>query len=147
MIKKTRLHPPYKNGKPFFKKRNKPGVYLIYNYQGELLYVGYSGYDLYKTMYRHFQNWNDKKQIRVTYNPDNVQVRVIYTNSPKQANDLETALIIKKMPKDNPMKLWLNNTTDAKEDKIYKEFEEAPTMKSEEYRAAVNYDPYDIDIL
>ena len=51
------------------------------------------------------------------------------------------------MPKDNPMKLWLNNKTDAQEDKIYKEFEEAPTMKSEEYRAAVNYDPYDIDIL
>ena len=145
MVKKTRLHPPYQNGKPYFKKRNKPGVYLIYDYQGQLLYVGYSSNNLYRTMYRHFEQWQDKYQKHVTYNPENVQVRVIYTNTGRQAYNLETALIIKKDPKHNKQKK--EQQTNEKQEDIYKEFTNAPTMKSEEYRAAVNFDPYDIDIL
>ena len=136
-LQKTRLLPPYKNGKPTFKKRNKPGVYLIYDYSNNLRYVGYSGNNLYRTMYHHFQAWNDEKQIRITYNPDMYQVRVIYTHTPQQAQRLEKALIIHKKPTDNPQKYWITNTTDEKEEKIYHEFNDTPVSS--------NLDVFDVD--
>jgi hypothetical protein len=76
-------------------------------------------------MYRHFQSWNDKRQIRVTYyNLKDIKVRVIYTNTPQQASKLEKALIIKLKPTDNPTQYWLNYDTDKSEDKIYNNFME-----------------------
>lgn len=124
-MKKTRLQPPYnENNKTNFKARKKSGCYLIYK-DNVLRYVGYSGTDVYKAMYRHFQSWNDRRQIRVTYtNLKNIKVRVVYTNTPQQASKLEKALIIKLKPTDNPTQYWLNYDTDKSEDKIYSNFME-----------------------
>jgi len=122
IVEKIDAQPPYTNGKPTFKKRRRPGVYLIFKH-GVLRYVGYSGADLYKALYRHFQQWNDKTQVRVQYtNLAGIKVRVIYTNTKLQASRLEKALIIKEQPPDNPAQYWLDFETDNKEEEIYKEY-------------------------
>lgn len=102
---KQKLKKPYdEDGKTNFGLRNKAGVYLIYN-DTELRYIGYSGTDVYKTMYRHFQSWKDKTQVRVTYkNIKYVKCRIVYCNNSKQAEELERALIVKYKPIDNPNK-------------------------------------------
>ena len=93
----------------------KSGVYIIY-INGQLRYVGYSTTQLEKTILRHFQSWNDKTQIRVSYGPisrRNATVRVTLC-SPERAKKLESALIIKHKPIDNPDKLRRLITTDEK---------------------------------
>jgi len=97
---------PYTKGKPTFKLRGRPGVYIIFDNKA-VRYVGYSAHDVYKTMYRHFQRWQDKAQQRVTYSPtnNNLTARVIYTNTAAQALKLETAARIKYNPTDNPQKI------------------------------------------
>jgi excinuclease UvrABC nuclease subunit len=134
MVYKQKLQRPYKKGtnKCTFDIRNYPGVYMIYSDSKELLYVGYSGSDVYKALYRHFQSWNDKRQIRVTFNPDKVKVKLTYTNTGKEASDLETALIIKYQPKKNPQK-YIDYTTEPAEAKMLESFEEAPTEPVAEY--------------
>ena len=102
-MKKTRYKEPYnKLGKTNFGfTENKSGVYLIKSKRtNKIVYVGYSGSNLYKTMYRHFQSWIDETQTRVTYNKTGYAVRVVFT-TPKRASLLERALIIKYEPKDN----------------------------------------------
>jgi excinuclease UvrABC nuclease subunit len=108
-MKKTRWKEPYnKAGKTNFPERERPGVYLIKNkISGKIVYVGYSGNNLYRTMYRHFQTWNHSEQPIVTYQakgPDNYLCRVIYCTA-KQAVTLEEMLILKYKPEDNPQKL------------------------------------------
>ena len=127
---KSRKHPAYKNGKPYFTAK-RPGVYLIYQ-NNELVYVGHSSYDLYKTMYRHFQRWNDPKQARVTYSPENtnIKVRVIYTTAIR-AKKLEKALILKYQPKDNPEK-YENFVLDKKSEKVLIEAENEFTAITED---------------
>ena len=114
--------PPYdKDGNTLFNRRNTSGVYLIYkkvtilgNSKYQLSYVGYSGTNLYKTLYRHFEDWSASAQTRTTYkNLKNIRVEVIYTNTAEQAFNLEKALIIKLKPKDNPNK-YENYTKDLK---------------------------------
>jgi len=119
---KSALNSPYKNGKPFYTAK-KSGVYLIFK-NSTLHYVGYSSYNVYKTLYRHFQSWNDPQQIRVTYSPndDEIKVRVIYCNNTK-AKKLESALIIKYEPKDNPDKLS-NLIIDRREKKVLIELDD-----------------------
>ena len=74
-------------------------------------------------MYRHFQKWNDKSQIRIEYNnTNNLKIDIILTSTKLQASRLEKALIIKYKPKDNPEQYWLNFDTDDKEQEIYKEY-------------------------
>ena len=118
---KSKLNPPYKNGKPFYTAK-QPGVYLIYN-NNKLVYVGFSSYNLYKTMYRHFQRWNDPTQVRVTYNPNNpnLKVRVIYTTAAR-AKKLEKAIILQYQPKDNPEK-YNNYVLDKQSEKTLIEAE------------------------
>jgi len=106
---KTRFLPPYKqNGRTTFpESMERPGVYLI-KLDGQLSYVGFSGSDLYKALYRHFQRWNDKRAPRVVYPPSlraRCTVRVVYCNTAAQAAQLEKALILFHKPKDNPDKL------------------------------------------
>ena len=116
------IKPYNEKGKPTFKKRNVKGVYIIRN-KKDILYIGYSGTDLYKTMYRHFQKWNDKSQVRIEYkNINNLKIDIILTSTKLQASRLEKALIIKYKPKDNPDQYWLNFDTDDKEQEIYKEY-------------------------
>lgn len=132
MLYKERLQKPYffkkgyKRHSATFSKRGKTGVYQIFQ-DGELLYVGMSAKAVYKALYRHFQDWSSSKQQRVTYDPDQVKVRVTYTNTVKQAEDLEKSLIIKKKPRDNPIQYSINYDTDPDENKIYKEFIEENT--------------------
>lgn len=139
MIKLRAVNPYNSQGKPVFKDRLRPGVYVIMK-NGRPLYVGFSGTDLYKTMYRHFQSWNDPHQVRVTYNPQDrdIKTRVIYTNTAKQAADLERAIIIKHEPRDNPQKL-LNYTTTPAEEKIYTTFEIVPTTPVHEFEGEIPF--------
>ncbi len=96
-----RVKPYQSNGKTTFSLQGKPGVYLIY-LKEKVVYVGYSGTNLYKTMYRHFQSWKDKTQTRVVYSDlTNITVRVVYTNTAGTASRLEKALIKKYNPVDN----------------------------------------------
>jgi endonuclease YncB( thermonuclease family) len=121
-MKVSRAKPAYKNNRPSFKTRRRPGVYMIY-VNGVLRYVGFSTYDVYKTMYRHFQSWQDSTQVRIIYprHPE-VKIRVIYTNTPKQAATLERALRIKYQPTDNPQQL-IDVKPTRQEEKIYDKFE------------------------
>lgn len=111
-FKKTKLVKPYTNGKPTLKKLYKPGAYIIYKDPGTdekkvPLYVGFSGSNVYKTLYRHFQSWNDRSQVRTTYSKFGpYKVRVILCG-PKTAANLERVLLSKLQPKDNPRKLAL----------------------------------------
>jgi excinuclease UvrABC nuclease subunit len=99
-MKVTRFYQPYlKNGKTRFPARAKPGVYLI-KQAGIIIYVGYSGVDVYKALYRHYQSWIDEHQERQTFDPDKTTVRVIYTTA-NRARLLEGALINKYIPTDN----------------------------------------------
>jgi succinyl-CoA synthetase beta subunit len=83
-------------------------------------------------MYRHFQRWNDPKQVRVTYSPDNtnIKVRVIYTTAIR-AKKLEKALILKYQPKDNPEK-YENFVLDKKSEKVLIEAENEFTAITED---------------
>jgi excinuclease UvrABC nuclease subunit len=94
-----------KQGKPNFPDiKNKSGVYLIANTKNKIVYVGYSGSNLYKTMYRHFQSWDDDKQVRATFPKKGYKVRLVFMSKSK-AQKLEKALILKYKPKGNPDKL------------------------------------------
>ena len=72
-------------------------------------------------MYRHFQRWEQSTQRRVLYDPNdkNIRVRVIYVNTPINADRLEKALIIKLKPSDNIQQYWINYDLDQPEKDIY----------------------------
>lgn len=77
VVRVSRWFPPYiKKGKQWrttlrYITKSTCGVYIIRSKQTkDILYVGYSGQkggQLEKTLYRHFQSWEDKKQRRVTF--------------------------------------------------------------------------------
>jgi len=107
---KTKWFFPYvvKNNKlkPNFRILNakfNTGVYLIKETKtNKVIYVGYSGSNLHKTMYRHFQKWNDKTQQRTVLNKNGYKVRVIFA-PPARAAKLEKYLIGLYKPKYNTM--------------------------------------------
>ena len=104
---RTRWFNPYnENGKPSLKILNKKfstGVYFIKSKRtGKIIYIGFSSSNLYKTIYRHFQTWNDSRD-RIVYNKTGYQVRIIFT-PPKRAAELERYLINKMQPADNVQK-------------------------------------------
>ena len=113
---KTRFVEPYKKNENGVLKPNLPylrydkiqsGVYLIKSERtGNIVYVGVSETNLYRTIYRHFQQWTDisrTKQTRFTYKKEGYKVRVIFTTK-SRALILEKYLILKINPKDNPRK-------------------------------------------
>ena len=111
-MKKSRFKKPYKADNKNTNFRNsskKSGVYIIKSAKtNKILYVGYSASDLYRTMYRHFQSWNDNTQQRITYkNRSSYLVRLVFT-SPARANKLEEGLRAKYQPQDNPQQIKLN---------------------------------------
>lgn len=121
---KTKQAPPYYQEKnkmrlsATFALRNVGGVYLIFK-KDVLIYCGFSRNNLYRTLYRHFQEWGTSTQTRVVYkNLKDITVRVIYCRNGEQAEKLEKAIIIKHQPKDNPEK-YKRYTTDKKEEEIY----------------------------
>lgn len=108
----------------------KTGVYLVYRPTKQtrngkrvlvLRYIGFSGYNLYKTIYRHFQRWDDPNQVRITYPKRSTFLRVIFT-TPARAIKLEEELQRRLNPKDNPRK----PETRAKTQKKYKGLGPAP---------------------
>ena len=104
--------------------KNKAGVYIIYNLQGQPVYIGYSAGQLEKTIMRHFQSWKDPRQVRVSYADKYAyKVRIVITTQ-QRAQALERALIIKYKPKDNPDKLQLYAPSSFENDML-NEFEEA----------------------
>lgn len=107
-MQKSRFKPPYTaDGKTNFRHINKKaGVYIIKSKRtGDIVYIGHSKTNLYRTMYRHFQSWDDPLQRRVVYKQkNNYLVRVVFT-SPARAEKLERGLIAKYKPKDNPYKI------------------------------------------
>lgn len=100
--KRTKIFAAYTDEKPTFKKRDCAGVYLIYNREKVLQYVGYSETSLYKALYRHFQSWDDKRKRRFTY-PKSFLCRVIITTA-HRARLLEKYLIKTLQPPDGQMK-------------------------------------------
>lgn len=102
--------------------REKSGCYLIYK-GDKLRYIGMSGTDLYKTITRHFQSWNDRTQVRTTYPQDSSYKISIVLCSPSQAGRLERYLIVRMQPVDNPDKLR-NYTLNLDEQKAGQEMAE-----------------------
>lgn len=105
---KTKFLPVYLEGKPnpalIRANVKKPGVYII-KVNGTIKYIGYSATNVYKTLIRHFQSWEDRRQVRITYpRAAYVTARVVYTNTGNQAAALERGLILKHKPEDNPNK-------------------------------------------
>ena len=127
---KTKLFHPYETEKYQIKigkktyigakcnlQKTGAGVYFIYE-NGKLAYIGFSGTDVKKTMYRHFQKWNDLRHPenkrrdrieRVSYfegfkNAD-FKCRVIFCKNAAQAARFEIALIKKFKPRDNSLKM------------------------------------------
>jgi len=103
-MKKTRFVIPFPGAvgnRRAFRQRFRPGVYIVKK-GNDILYIGFSGSDVIRTMYRHFYNWGDE-QLRIVFNQEdkNIKVRVIYTNTPGQAAKLESALLKKYKTKYN----------------------------------------------
>ena len=126
---KTKWFEPYtiKNGKlkpslQILNKRFNTGVYLI-KQGSEIIYVGFSGSNLHKTLYRHFQTWNDRAQERKVFKKTGYKIRVIFCPTSK-AYKLEKLLIEKYKPKHNKLQydaLLNNPNTDLSEiDAYYK---------------------------
>lgn len=86
--------------------KGKKGVYIIKELN-QIVYVGYSEHDLYKTITRHFQKWNDEQQPeRISYSNQkefiDFKIRVILCDD-KRLADLEKGLIMKYAPRDNKL--------------------------------------------
>ncbi|RFZ84757.1 hypothetical protein DYU05_03895 [Mucilaginibacter terrenus] len=137
-MKVFRYHPPYKpSGRTSFPETAKrSGVYLIKE-NDKLVYIGVSLTDLYKTLYRHFQTWNDinyrtqkvkPPSDRVTYKNrmkrNRYTVRIVFC-PPGQAARLERALIIKYQPRDNDVK-YSQYTLTLADTKCIKEYDFEP---------------------
>lgn len=84
----------------------RPGIYLIRD-GNVLVYVGVSGSDVIKAMYRHFYSWEPDRwfytQRRVTYPTDSEThtTAIISTETQSQAWELEKTLIRMLGPRDN----------------------------------------------
>lgn len=103
--------------------KNKSGVYIIKE-NGIIRYIGYSyTNNLYKTISRHFQEWNAKQTV-ISYAGDKVRyrytIRVVFT-SPTKAKKLERALLLKYRPRDNAEILNLLDKEEAEAAQIEKE--------------------------
>lgn len=107
-MKKSKYFEPYrealnKNGETIFKctlkRAKRAGVYFIMEGK-KIVYVGMSSTNIYKTLYRHFQNWNDKRQNRKVYPKTGYKIRVIFC-SKVQAERIEKHFVIKISPFDN----------------------------------------------
>ena len=131
-MKKSKFTEPYKkvNKQDKTNFRNtwkKSGAYIIKDKNtNKILYVGSSRTNLYKTMYRHFQSWEDK-QKRAVYGKYKTKVRVILT-SPQRARNLEIGLVKKYSPRDidNKYRQLEINYNIKKAERDYKEADIIP---------------------
>lgn len=125
-MNKTKFFKPYVAPNVCALKETGPGVYIIKNLENKIVYIGFSATDVKKTMYRHFQKWNDPTQRRTVYsNLTGIKCRVVFTTA-KKAPILEEALILKYKPRDNAQKLEMY--TSAQYKNIEAEYWEAPDV-------------------
>lgn len=124
-----------KNGKTNIAfAKGKPGVYIIKE-NNKIVYVGYSGTDVYRTALRHFQQWSDSAYPnRITYvdklRSKKYTIRIVLTSA-SRAIKLETGLIRKHKPRDNFEKL--NSLLEEKgETQIQKVVDEYTYIDTEE---------------
>ena len=111
---KSTFLPPYKNQavvelgwkaeRNFRHTQNKNGVYIIKK-NNKIIYIG-AGRNVYKVAFRHFEKWipthpSGKHEYWKDYDENAYLMRIIVTNTDKQAFRLEAALIKKYKPKDN----------------------------------------------
>lgn len=102
MIKTKFLKPYTHTGKTTLKfPAQKSGVYLIKE-NTKIVYIGSSRKNLYKTLFRHFENWNHKAQEVTNYNTNikKYTYRAVFCSA-IQAHILEKVLIKKMNPRDN----------------------------------------------
>jgi len=131
MYQHTDFFSPYSTGKTGKRKANistekKAGAYVIRSKKTkEVIYIGFSGSDLYKTILRHFETWNDKHQQRYVYQPGSYDIMIIYAPA-KDAALLEKKLINQLEPRDNRQKYidYLTEDEEAKTEKIINNSEE-----------------------
>jgi len=135
-MKKTGIFKPYTPAGECTLKTTGSGCYFIRK-AGKIVYIGFSGTDVKKTMYRHLQKWKDKRHPenrraffydRVTYDRDAVTLQVVFTKTSKEAAALEQILILKYKPQDNASKLDLFSAG-VKRD-ILNKYESAVTHKA-----------------
>jgi hypothetical protein len=138
MTTKSKKFKPYSytkeiKGKKIFAratlKATGAGVYVIFE-DNKTAYVGYSGSDVKKTLYRHFQKWNDlrhpenKRRSRIErvsyykgFKNDDFKIQVYFCGM-QEAQRLEIFLIKKLKPRDNNLKIEYD-----KEEAYYKKIE------------------------
>jgi len=129
------FNPYNEKGKTNLKKltNHRFGVYCIRNKKTqEILYIGHSSSNLYKTLYRHFQTYNDThKQFRAYYpNRNNIEVSVILsrkTHAPK----IEMSLIKEYKPVDAVLK-YEDSEIEFKESPDVEKFEEWEVIEETE---------------
>lgn len=111
------------------------GVYIIRSKRTKkILYVGNSGSQLYKTLYRHFQDWRKSRQYRAEYrDPNKYEVMIFLTKSCLNASNLEQFYINKLGPRDGIMKpavdqmeIQFSGTPNPSVIKEVMQFDEAP---------------------
>ena len=104
------------NVRYFWKKK---GVYEIFENEN-LIYIGYSATNLYRTLLRHFQKWHDSDQPdRIFYtSKSNMYVRITTfakSTADEKIHNLEMDLIRKFKPRDNKIKYDLFTNIDNKD--------------------------------
>jgi hypothetical protein len=87
---------PYNNGHYVLNKR-KEGVYFIKE-NNQLVYIGSSKKNSTSALYRHFQQWNDRRFQRITYNRDVCTVIIFEC---EKSFDIEVKFIQYFKPRDN----------------------------------------------
>jgi len=101
------------------------GVYLIRSRKTKKIkYIGHSKSDIYKTMYRHFQDWDDPTQYRATYSPGYYEVGLIPTKK-ERVEKLERYLVSKMRPEDQKVYYEDYNPQERTKDKIRTDLEGA----------------------
>ncbi|MEM9846254.1 MAG: GIY-YIG nuclease family protein, partial [Bacteroidota bacterium] len=97
--------------------QGRSGIYFIKENR-KIVYIGHSTTNLYKTITRHFQVWNDSAQEgRIWYNvqgKNSYRVK-LHEYEPDEAQEVECALIQKYQPRDNKMKLQSCNSAEENE--------------------------------
>ncbi len=143
-MRKSRFFDSHTNGKPTLnhaKYANKCGVYFIKSKAtGVIVYVGSSATQLYKTIYRHFQEWNDRSRgkgfDRTTYGKNSYQISVLLTANADQALRIEKYFIGKLKPAGNPIKYELLLFSKSEMDKIENSYKNADFIPLDKIREA-----------
>lgn len=114
-FRQTPYFKPYEGSKYALKCTGR-GVYIIREGK-QIVYVGFASKDIRNTIYRHFQQWIDKRSNfskksqryeRVTYagkNLNNFSVKIYFCEGLDEAMCLEEILIGKLRPRDNTQKI------------------------------------------